>query len=88
VNATVMAGKHKASEPKDVHYLKGAWHIGVHPVDHFPMSEVFCPCPKADCGLAIPVAAIPCTYHHGALCIAQYHRADQCPRAPLTGLRS
>lgn len=80
-----MAGKHEAAgTPQDVHYLRGAWHIGVHRTEAFPLAEVTCPCPKAECGLAIPVAAIPCPFHHGALRIRQHHRSNRCPRFPLT----
>lgn len=73
-----MAGKHTGSEALDLHHLAGAWHIGLSYPGMFPNTELTCPCPKAPCGLAVPVPSAYCPHHHGQAVIRQAHRADEC----------
>jgi hypothetical protein len=70
--------KHRGDDPNDVAALNGKWHVGRYWPDMFPALENQCPCPKAPCGLAVPVVEIPCMQHHGQEPLRQVHHVDQC----------
>jgi hypothetical protein len=59
----------------------GQWHVGRSWPGMFPDIEQRCPCPKARCGLAAPVAEIICPEHSGDGTLRQYHHVDDCRKA-------
>ncbi len=56
----------------------GQWHVGRSWPGMFPFIELGCPCPKAPCGLAAPVAERECPEHFGAQTLRQAHPAGDC----------
>ncbi len=70
--------RYRGADPDDVVDLKGEWHVGRHFIGMFPAIELTCPCPKARCGLAVPVADIYCEQHHGTQTLRQIHHVDDC----------
>lgn len=74
---SVMVARHKGSDPNDDDAID-QWHVGRSFLGMFPTYEASCPCPKAPCGLAAPVADIPCEHHHGEQALRQAHRVDDC----------
>lgn len=73
-----MSAQHRGADPDDVQILTGQWHVGRHFPGMFPAIESLCPCPKARCGLATPIATTHCEQHMGHHTIRQSHHENDC----------